>query len=45
MLDFLGLPLYDPAGKLGFVDKASLMNVLANVRNESPLKEELEKQV
>ena len=29
VLDFMGLPLYDPAGKLGFKDKETLINILS----------------
>ena len=45
LLDFLGLPLYDPSGKYGFVDKAALLRVISVVRNESPTNKELDQQV
>jgi len=45
LLDFLGLPLYDPSGQSGFLDKAALMRVLAVVKNETPPKKGLEQQI
>lgn len=36
LLDFLGLPLYDPDGVLGFKDKKNLLDVLSVIMNETP---------
>jgi hypothetical protein len=45
VLDFMGLPLYDPESKLGFKDKQQLINVLSVIMNETPVSIELEAQI
>ena len=45
LLNFLGLPLYDPTGKMGFKDKDALINVLSVVMNETPASAMLESQL
>jgi hypothetical protein len=45
VLDFMGLPLYDPAGKYGFKDKQQLINVLSVIMNETPVAVLLEEQI
>lgn len=36
ILNFMGLPLYDPEGKFGFKNKETLLNVLSLIMNETP---------
>ena len=36
LLNFLGLPLYDPEGKCGFRSKKELLDVLSVIMNETP---------
>lgn len=45
LLNFMGLPLYDPSGKLGFKDKKTLIDILSVIMNETPVAIELEKQI
>lgn len=45
LLDFLGLPLYDPSGKLGYKDKETLLDILSVIMNETPIAGQLEKQI
>ena len=45
LLDFLGLPLYDPGGKYGYKSKAELTKILSFVINRTPRKEIFEKQI
>ena len=45
LLNFLGLPLYDPAGKLGYKDKETLLNILSVIMNETPVSPKLEAQI
>ena len=45
LLDFLGLPLYDPTGKLGYKDKETLLDILSVIMNETPIAAQLEKQI
>ena len=45
LLDFLGLPLYDPFGKYGYKNKETLTNILSFVINKTPRKDIFEKQI
>lgn len=45
LLNFLGLPLYDPDGKMGFTDRQQLVNILSVVVNETPYSSHLEQQI
>ena len=45
LLNFMGLPLYDPAGKLGFKDKEQLIGILSVIMNETPVAAQLESQI
>jgi hypothetical protein len=45
ILNFLGLPLYDPDGRMGFTDKKSLLDILSVIANETPYSAVLEKQI
>ncbi len=45
LLDFLGLPLFDPSGKYGFKDRKTLTDLLALQINKTPRKLCFEEQV
>ena len=45
LLNFFGLPLYDPTAKQGFKDKATLIEVLSVIMNETPTALVLDQQV
>jgi len=45
ILDFLGLPLYDPSGKFGYRSRAELTQLLSFVINKTPRKEIFESQI
>ena len=45
LLNFLGLPLYDPEGKYGFRSKKELLNVLSVIMNETPDSSVLDQQI
>ena len=36
LLNFMGLPLYDPEGKVGFKNKKELLDILSVIMNETP---------
>lgn len=45
ILDFLGLPLYDPSNKFGYRNKEELTTLLSFVINKTPRKDVFESQI
>jgi hypothetical protein len=45
ILDFLGIPLFDPSGRYGFKDKGNLTDMLALQINRTPRKQCFEDQI
>ena len=45
LLNFLGLPLFDPDGRMGYSDKKTLLDTLSVIINETPYSSKLEQQI